>query len=133
VQPPEPPEAPEYLTGYGSDEWHRIAGELHRLRLLTILDVHVLGAYCESYRVWRTAAEVLSAMAARDPVTAGLLVKSQSGTAMQNPLFLTMRQAANDMLRFAGELGCTPIARARLAAGPFGEPPGAGKFGDLIS
>ena len=90
--------------------------ELYRLGLLTVVDVHMLAAYCEAYKTWRTAVEALSAMAARDPVSAGLLV-NPAGSAIQNPLFLTMRQSANDMLRYAGEFGLTPVARARLAAG----------------
>jgi hypothetical protein len=28
------------------------------------------------------------------------------------------------MVRYAGEFGLTPVARSRLAAGPFGQPPG---------
>jgi hypothetical protein len=35
------------------------------------------------------------------------------------------------MLRFAGEFGMTPAARARIAAGVWREPPPS-KFGDLL-
>ena len=43
--PPEParsdacPSPPEYLTGYAREAWLRLAPELHRLNLLTVLDV----------------------------------------------------------------------------------------------
>jgi len=43
------------------------------------------------------------------------------------------REAAADMVRYASEFGMTPVARARLAAGPHGEPPGGGKFDGLLA
>jgi phage terminase small subunit len=49
--PPQPPEPPGCLTGYALDEWHRLAPELHRLGLLTSLDVMPLAAYCEAHKV----------------------------------------------------------------------------------
>jgi hypothetical protein len=33
--------------------------ELHRLKLLTILDISSLAAYCAAYARWRTAAEAV--------------------------------------------------------------------------
>jgi phage terminase small subunit len=38
--------------------------------------------------------------------------------------------AAKDMLRFAGEFGLTPVARARIAAGVYAQP--NGKFDGLL-
>jgi len=44
-KPPEPArteqclEPPEHLTGYAREAWLRLAPELHRLNLLTVLDV----------------------------------------------------------------------------------------------
>ena len=34
---------------------------------------------------------------------------------MQNPLVLTARQAAGDMVRFAAEFGFSPAARSRIS------------------
>src|SRR5262245_21303984 len=82
-RPPEVLEAPPYLESYAADEWHRLAGELYRLKLLTVVDVHLFALYCESYRVWRSAGEMLSAMAACDLLTAGVMVKTQNGSATQ--------------------------------------------------
>jgi phage terminase small subunit len=42
------------------------------------------------------------------------------------------RDAATDMLKFAGEFGLTPVARARLGAAGWG-PTGPGKFDGFIS
>lgn len=132
VVPVEIPPAPMQLVGYAREEWDRIAVELHRLNLLTIVDINVLAAYCQAYLFWRTATETYTAMAARDPITAGLMIKAaKTGTAMQNPVYLTARQAANDMVRHAAEFGLSPAARARIAAGVYQEK-AASKFDGLL-
>jgi phage terminase small subunit len=71
-------------------------------------------------------------MAQRDETTGALLVRdATTGNPRQNPLVSIARKAAADMVRFAGEFGLTPVARARIAAGPFGQPP-PGKFHGLL-
>jgi P27 family predicted phage terminase small subunit len=115
AQPTDVPEPPPFLTGYAADEWWRTAPELHRLKLLTVLDVQVLAVYCIAYARWRTAEGALARMAERDAQTSGLLIKSQGGDAMQNPLVGIARRAAADMVRFAGEFGMSPAARARIS------------------
>jgi phage terminase small subunit len=50
---------------------------------------------------------------------------------MRNPLVAIAANAANDMLRFAGEFGLTPLARSRIAAGGGYEPPPS-KFDGLL-
>jgi P27 family predicted phage terminase small subunit len=119
VPPPEPPEPPEFLTGHAAEEWRRIAPELHALRCLTPFDIGPLAAYCDAYKRWRTAVETISGMEAQDPQFRGLLVKGPDGNAAVNPLVKIADRAAQRMVRFAGEFGMTPSARARVAAGPF--------------
>jgi phage terminase small subunit len=41
------PEPPPFITGYAADEWWTTAPELHRLGLLTRIDVPSLAAYCQ--------------------------------------------------------------------------------------
>jgi P27 family predicted phage terminase small subunit len=127
----EPPEAPAFLVGYASDEWHRVAPELHRLKLLTVLDVQALASYCTAYSRWRETEEVIARMAINDRATGGLLIKTSSGDAAQNPLIGIARRAAADMVRYAGEFGMSPAARARISAGIGYEPP-EGKFDGLL-
>jgi P27 family predicted phage terminase small subunit len=119
---PEPPEAPDFLSPYAREEWRRVIGEAHRLRLVTALDVQIFGAYCDAYSRWRTAAETIAEMAERDPVMHGQIVKTQSGGAAANPLMWICSSAAKSMLSFANELGLTPVARSRIAAGPLPTP-----------
>src|SRR4051794_37758421 len=98
--PAEVPEAPGYLVGHACDEWYRISGELFRLGLLTILDIHVLAAYRQAYARWRAAEEALAKMAERDPGTRGLLVRDFAGNAKRNPLAKIATDAADAMVTF---------------------------------
>jgi len=114
---PEPPEPPAFLIGYAADEWRRVASELHLLGVLRGVDVQLLAAYCVNYATWRTAVETLATIAARDPVTHGLLVRTADGNPRRNPLQKIASDAAIEMLRFANEFGIGAAARSRIAAG----------------
>ena len=96
-----------------------MSGELYAMRLLTSVDLMSFAAYCEAYNQWRTAAETLSGMEAKDSLFRGLLVKGPDGNAAENPIVGIERRAARSMIRFAAEFGMSPSARARVAAGPF--------------
>ncbi|MBR0879125.1 phage terminase small subunit P27 family [Bradyrhizobium liaoningense] len=128
--PPSCPEPPPFVTGYAAEEWRRIATELYRLHLLTVVDIGPLAAYCVAYGEWRTARETLDRIAKADPVMHGLLLK-RDRVAVQNPLVYVARKAAQDMVRYASEFGLTPAARSRIATG-LGETAG-GKFADLLA
>jgi P27 family predicted phage terminase small subunit len=114
------PEPPPFLAPYARDEWWEVGPHLVRLGLLTSIDTQTFAAYCSAYSTWRTAVETLTAMAERDGATRGLLVKRASdGNPMRNPLVRIAADAANDMLRFAGEFGLTPLARSRIGSGGY--------------
>jgi P27 family predicted phage terminase small subunit len=132
VREPECPDPPPFVTGYAQDEWWRTAPELHRLGLLTVLDVAALAAYCMAYKLWRAAEETLTRMVDSDPVTHALLVKSMDGNPRRNPLVKIASDAGADMVRYASEFAMTPIARSGLAAGVRNQPPGGGKFHGLL-
>jgi P27 family predicted phage terminase small subunit len=125
------PEPPPFLAGYARDEWWTTGPHLVRLGLLTLVDLQVFAAYCQSYATWRTALETLAAMAERDATTRGLLVKRQDGNAARNPLVQIAANAAADMVRYAGEFGLTPVARSRIAAGVYEQP--KAKFDGLLA
>jgi P27 family predicted phage terminase small subunit len=100
--------------------------------LLTALDVMPFAAYCDAVDRWRTASEVLATMAARDPTTNGLLIKSKAGEVVANPMVWVVSGAARAMLRYASEFGMTPAARTRINAGVFPPEPGPSKFDGLL-
>ena len=128
--PDDCPEPPEFLSAYAKDEWWRVGGELHRLGLLTIIDIAPLAAYCVAYGRWRTAEETLVKIAANDPVMHGLMIKRDT-TVGVNPLIHVARKSAADMVRYASEFGLTPAARARIAAGVGDHP--QSKFAGLLA
>jgi P27 family predicted phage terminase small subunit len=97
------------------------------------MDIMPLAAYCNAYAQWRTAVELLQRMAQTNPATKGLLIKTAAGDPRRNPVLKIARDAATDMLKFSGEFGLTPVARARLGAAGW-EPTGApGKFDGYIA
>ena len=113
--PAEVPEPPPFLIGYALDEWYCIAEELYRLKLLTIVDINTLAAYCAAYARWRTAEEAIARMAEKDLLTNGLMIKTRAGDAVENPLVGTAHRAATAMVRYAAEFGLTPSARSRIS------------------
>ncbi len=125
------PEPPPFIAGYAADEWGRTAPELHRLGLLTRIDVPALAAYCHAFGQWQMAAESLAKMQANDPIMNAMIIKTKYGDAAMNPLVSIARKHAADVIRYASEFGLTPIARTRLAAGGFA-PPSPGKFDGLL-
>ena len=59
--------------------------------------------------MWRQASEQLQAE--------GLTAETADGRQCRNVLTKTVREAAADMVRYAGEFGLTPVARTRIANG----------------
>jgi P27 family predicted phage terminase small subunit len=120
----EVPEPLDFLCEAGKAEWRRVAPELCRLGLLTVLDRPVFAVYCSSYGRWATAERLLA--------TEGLLAKGSTGNTVVHPLTKIATQAARDVCRYAAEFGMTPCARARMRAGwPVGDR-GPGKFDGLL-
>ena len=110
------PEPPAHLTDDARLEWERIAPELYRLGLLTVLDTQTLVAYCDAYGRMMTCKRAIALMAAKDPLTRGLMIKTTNGNVIQNPLVGTMNKAALNMVRYASEFGLSPCARTRLSS-----------------
>jgi P27 family predicted phage terminase small subunit len=108
---------PEELSEDAKIEWKRVAPELFRLGLLTVADRSVLAAYCEEWGVWITARRAISKMAERDLLTGGLMIKTEGGPPIENPLVGIAHKARRSMVTFAAEFGMTPSARSRIQMG----------------
>jgi P27 family predicted phage terminase small subunit len=77
-QPPTTlPDCPPHLSDTAMDEWDRLAGVLHGIGLLTLVDRAALAAYCQAYSRWVEAEEKLK----DTPV----LLKTPSGYVQQSP------------------------------------------------
>ena len=69
--PEKPPKPPDFLSAAAKAEWDRLAPELHRLGLLTVLDHGPFAALCQATAMW---SEVLEAEAIEaDPATKAVL------------------------------------------------------------
>jgi P27 family predicted phage terminase small subunit len=122
-QPSKVPEPPGFLLPAAKAEWHRLAGELIRLGLLTPLDLRPFAALCQAVGRWEEAERLLAE-------SGTLTVTSSRGTEMPSPLLRIARDAAATVVRISAEFGLSPSARTRLRAGP---PSGGRKFGDLLA
>ncbi|MBO0757008.1 MAG: phage terminase small subunit P27 family [Bradyrhizobiaceae bacterium] len=128
---PDVPDPPPHVTGYAADEWWRVAPELYRLGLLTMVDHSVLAAYCVAYGRWCEAEEVIASIKANNPGAHGLLI-TRNGQPVDNPIVKQSRLAAEAMVRYAAEFGFSPAARARIEMGA-NAPARAGKFDGLLA
>ncbi|MFC3616121.1 phage terminase small subunit P27 family, partial [Lutimaribacter marinistellae] len=110
------PTPPDHLAGPALEEWGRVVAEMVRLGIMSRLDRSVRAAYCQAYGRWVAAETALARMAERDAVTAGLVIRTKAGNAIQNPLVGAANKAMADMVRYAAEFGMTPSARTRVSA-----------------
>jgi len=103
------PAPPAALAGEALAEWQRLAGELHRIGVLTYVDQTVLAAYCQVYERWVSAEQAIRAE--------GAVVISPNGYNMPHPQNTLANQALSTMLKYMIELGLTPASRVKLAKG----------------
>ena len=102
------PDCPAHLGQAARDEWHRLAGVLHKAGVITLADRAALAAYCQCYGRWVEAEERLAAT----PV----MLKTPSGYVQQSPWLSVANKQLELMGRFMAELGLTPAARSRIVA-----------------
>lgn len=126
---PDPPE-PVKNDAYALEEWRRLAPGLHVLGLLNAADATTFGAYCTAYSRWRNAEELLQEIVSTKGRLAALIQVTKAGNYIQNTLVGVANKAMGDMMKYAGEFGLTPVARARLAVDP--AVAGKNKFEGLI-
>ena len=117
------PEPPAHLQGYAKEAWLELAPELHRLNLLTVLDVGPFSAYCSAYAHWQQAEEALQR-------SGELTIRTAEGYPRVNPLVRIASQAMADMQRIGTQSGLSPNARLRLSG--IVPPPSPSKFDGLL-
>ena len=106
---PGPPAPPSWLPKAARREWRAVAPELHRLGLLTELDVGPLAGWCVAVTCWKDA--IALPENARQPKI--------------------IRDAAREMTRLGQQFGLAgPASRARLAG--HGKQQPTSKFDGLL-
>ena len=107
-QPPTTmPDCPPHLSETAEAEWDRLAGVLHGIGVLTIVDRAALAAYCQAYGRWVEAEERLK----ETPI----MLKTPSGYVQQSPWLSVANKQLELMGRYMTELGMTPASRSRVA------------------
>lgn len=106
----EPPIAPEHFSKEEKNIWIETVIMLRPLNLLEKIDRGVLAAYCCSYMRWVNAEKQIQKV--REGINGGLrsLVDGRSPHA----LITVSRNAQQDMVGFAFQLGMTPAARIKI-------------------
>ena len=105
-KPKKLPMSPRHLDKIGRKEWNRIGKLLHKLGLLTDIDMTALAAYCSTYATWVEAQENIKKH--------GVLIKAQSGFPMQSPYLTISNKAMSEMRKWLVEFGMTPSSRTRV-------------------
>lgn len=100
-----PPAPPARLEGRAAEIWRRLAAELHRLGVLTVLDHQTLADYC----VLSAQIETAEKEAAATPVIDGA-----HGGKVRSPWVILLEHAIALRNRLGTELGLTPAARGRI-------------------
>jgi len=111
------PSCPRWLLSEAKAEWRRIAPELERMGLLTIVDRAALAAYCQAW------ARMVDAEAKIEQY--GSILKAKRSDYVQvSPYETLRRQNANLVRAFCTEFGLTPSSRGRMTV------PGSGDEGE---
>ena len=109
------PDPPDWLEAYAKAEWHEVAPHLHRMGLLTAVDLTTFAVYCQSYARWRTAEEWMT----EHGNTIVLRDKDGKTRAVSRvPQAIVAQAALVDLNRFGSAFGLSPSARTSIQAVP---------------
>jgi P27 family predicted phage terminase small subunit len=98
---------PDALDDIAKGEWVRVCGQLRENGALAELYLPAIAGYCEA---WSEFVRMSILVKKTGPVT-----KTEKGNWIQHPLLGVKNQAAERMLRFASQLGMTPVTREKLS------------------
>jgi len=105
--PSDIPAPPGHLEPLAQEVWKQHAPELHRMRLLTSIDVSMYEAFCSAYATWRQYE--------------GLAISVGPNTAVTLGYRNAADRARQQMIRLAAMFGLQPQARNSIKTVPTGE------------
>ena len=118
---PKIPTAPDYLTKHAKEEWSEIAPPLHRLGLLTEIDLPVFEMYCLARG---------NVIAATEEMKNGTMtITTDKGNEVQHPIIGILNRSIEISHKLATEFGMTPSSRSKVTAA---KPKERSKFYGLI-
>ena len=98
------PSAPRWMDPIAKKEWRGISRKLHRLGILTEIDLTALEAYCVCYSKWRQAEEKAKIE----------VVETDSGYKAQDPYVGMALKYLKELRSYQLEFGMTPSSRVRV-------------------
>lgn len=102
---------PEWLLPAAVEEWNRVAPELVKLKVATLIDESALAAYCQAFAHYLAAEEAI----AREGMTITLYGESGNERAVQpSPYIAISLKMQEKMRQFGGQFGLMPAARSAL-------------------
>lgn len=105
--PPALPRCPMWLGKVAKREWRRLARDLHRAGILTLIDRDILAMFVDELAAWLEAAEQLEA-------TGGKVLETPGGRRYLNPWQGIRERAKKAALSYGREIGLTPSSRSQL-------------------
>tara|TARA_B100000902_G_scaffold271232_1_gene257167 strand:- start:285 stop:761 length:477 start_codon:yes stop_codon:yes gene_type:complete len=107
------PEAPEWLSEIGKNEWIKVTTQLNNLEMLHNVDLSLIEAYCNEMSLYLECEMKLRKENRIDEFTnsEGTIVRRQA-----NPLVKMKNDSLNNSLKLAAQFGLTPVARASISA-----------------
>lgn len=100
------PVPPGRLAAVGAAEWRRLAPELHKMGVLTALDLTTLEMYCTVYARWINAERMLQ--------PGEEVAETPNGFQQQSAWLLVVNNCIKQMQSLCAEFGMTPATRARI-------------------
>ena len=88
------------------DLWSDMHRRLSAMRIWSEQFTEMLAVYCMTYAHYREAL--------RDAEGEPTVIVSEKGGAYPNPLWTRVRVTQSDMVKLAGEFGCTPAAKTHI-------------------
>jgi P27 family predicted phage terminase small subunit len=108
------PEQPDHFTSREKRAWDAAVRVLEPLKILRPTDGYVLGALCTACVRWKDAEKEIQRASS---LKAGLCLTTAKGKITGiSPLVNISRQAQQDMVYYAAQLGMTPASRIKMVS-----------------
>ncbi len=112
------PDCPRHLDGEAKVAWKWLVTVLRGMKILASSDVAIMVLYCETWAQY-VAVRLQGAKFAQNADGLGqfVLVNKANGNPYLNPIFNAESMLKKQLLQYLGELGLSPVSRARVGAG----------------
>ena len=107
------PEAPEWLSEIGKEEWKKVSEQLFNIGMLHKVDLQLIAAYCNEMSLY---IETETMLRNKGRIQA---FRNADGTLKHTqavPYQKIAKDALNSALKLATQFGLTPVARASISA-----------------